>query len=308
MLVVQCEHRAGAGQPGLDLVGDQQRTRLVAEPAGLGEVAVRRHHDPGLALDRLHQDGGGALGDRPRQGLGVAVRHGDEAGRVGAVVRAGRVVGGERHQRGGAAVEVVRGHHDLRPVRGHALHPVGPLACHLQCGLHRLGAGVHRQHHLGTGELGQLAAEQPQLVVVERPGRQCHPAELFGRGADQLGMPVAEVQRRIPGQQVQMVPSLHIGHPRTLRLGDHHRQRVVVVRAEALVEVDEVGGAAVEVGQRRHAFSLEPRARRFHPSTVADTVRSLRLRRKLRRVRCASIRRVREDEPDDGTRKPDRVA
>ncbi len=254
VLVIEREHGAGAGQARLDLVGDQQCARVVADPAHPGQVAVRRHDHAGLALDRFHQHGGGALGHGGGQRLGVAVGHHDEPGRERPEVGPRRVVGGERYDRGGPPVEVRRGDHDLGPVLGHALDPVGPLAGHLHRRLDGLGAGVHRQHHLGARQLGQFPAERAELVVVERARRQRHPVELLPRGPHQLGVPVAEVQRRVPGQEVQVVPAVHIGDPRALSLGEHDGQRVVGVGAPALVEVDQVGGAAVEVGQRCHAF------------------------------------------------------
>src|SRR6516164_8458964 len=50
----------------------------------------------------------------------------------------------------------------------HPLDPVPPLARDLDRGLDRLGAGVHRQYHVHVGQLGQLGAERPELVLVER--------------------------------------------------------------------------------------------------------------------------------------------
>ena len=66
---------------------------------------------------------------------------------------------------------------------------------------------------LGAGQLGQLLAEQPELVVVERPAGQRHPAELLDRRRDQRRVPVAEVQRRVPGQEVQVpLPATSVTH------------------------------------------------------------------------------------------------
>ena len=52
-------------------------------------------------------------------------------------------------------------------------------------------------------------------------------------------MPVAEVERRVPGEHVQVPLAGHVGDPGTLGGGDHHRQRVVVVRAPPVVQVQE---------------------------------------------------------------------
>ena len=70
---------------------------------------------------------------------------------------------------------------------GDALDLVAPLAGHLDRGLHRLGAGVHRQHQVLAAERGQLVAELGELVVDERPAGQREPVELGVRGRDQPG-------------------------------------------------------------------------------------------------------------------------
>ena len=51
---------------------------------------------------------------------------------------------------------------------------------------------------------------------------------------------MAEVQGRIAGQEVEVPLAVDIGHPGPFGLGDHDRERVVVVRAPLLVEGDEV--------------------------------------------------------------------
>ena len=68
------EPGAGAADAGLHLVEPQQRAVLVGDLAGGREVAVGRDDDAGLALDRLEHDGGGLVGDRGGQRVGVAVR------------------------------------------------------------------------------------------------------------------------------------------------------------------------------------------------------------------------------------------
>ena len=171
--------------------------------------------------------------------LRVAVLHRDEPGCVGAVVGSGDRVVGERHDgRAGAAVEVAAGGDDLGAVLGHTLDPVRPFAGHLDRGFDRLGAGVHRQHHLGAGQLGEFRAERPKLVVVERSRGQRDLAQLPIAAAISAGWPVTEVQRRVAGEHVQVPLAGDVGDPGAVRRGDHHRQRVVVVRAPAVVEVE----------------------------------------------------------------------
>ena len=54
--VLEPEPAAGAPEPGLHLVDDEQRLALVAEPADRLEVAGRRGLHAAFALDRLEQD------------------------------------------------------------------------------------------------------------------------------------------------------------------------------------------------------------------------------------------------------------
>jgi hypothetical protein len=121
---------------------------------------------------------------------------------------------------------------------GHALDPVAPLAGELERGLDALGAGVHRQDHVLAGQLGQLGAQRAELVVVERAAGQRDPLQLLDRRGDDVGVAVAEVQRRVAGEAVEVAASVHVGDPGTLGLGDHDGQRVVGVRAVVVLEVE----------------------------------------------------------------------
>ena len=111
---------------------------------------------------------------------------------------------------------------------------VAPLARGLDRGLDRLGAGVHRQHHVLAGELGQPLREGAELVVVERPAGQGEAVQLRLGGLDEPRVPVPEVERRVRRQQVEVALALDVGDPGTLAVGDDDRERVVVVRAVAL--------------------------------------------------------------------------
>ena len=105
---------------------------------------------------------------------------------------------------------------DLGLAVRHALDLVAPLAGHLDRGLHRLGAGVHRQHQVLAAQLGQPVAEVGELVVHERAAGQREPVELGVRGGDQRRVPVAEVQRRVAGQAVQVAAAVDVGDPGAL--------------------------------------------------------------------------------------------
>ena len=89
-VVVGGEPGAHPAEPGDHLVEDQQRAVLVAQPAGLGEVAVDRREDAGGALHRLGDHGGeavGVLGHQHRQRLDVVARHLHHVGEQLAVAR-----------------------------------------------------------------------------------------------------------------------------------------------------------------------------------------------------------------------------
>jgi hypothetical protein len=49
--MIERKELPGASQSGLDLVGDQKRTRVVARRAGVRQVSRSRHQHSGLDLD-----------------------------------------------------------------------------------------------------------------------------------------------------------------------------------------------------------------------------------------------------------------
>jgi hypothetical protein len=58
LLVVDRQHRAGAAEAGLHLVGDHEHLVARAQLAHAAQVALVGHHDARLALDRLEHEGG----------------------------------------------------------------------------------------------------------------------------------------------------------------------------------------------------------------------------------------------------------
>ena len=90
--VVAGEGSAGAGQAGLNLIGDHQHVAGRAEFAHCRQIVVRRHDHPGLALDRLEQHRDGVLVDRVGQCVGVTERHRTKARRERAEAGARRLV------------------------------------------------------------------------------------------------------------------------------------------------------------------------------------------------------------------------
>ncbi len=96
VVVLAGQHLAGAAQPDLDLVGDQQDLLAAAERLGELEVAVRRHVDAVLALDRLDQKGDRVGRHRVDQRVHIAEGHELEAGGERPEMLAGRLVSLEK--------------------------------------------------------------------------------------------------------------------------------------------------------------------------------------------------------------------
>ena len=177
--------------------------------------------------------------------LDVAVLHAAEAGGERRVARGGDLVVGEAHDGRGAAVEVAL-HGDDGGLAGRdALDLVAPLAADLDGGLDGLGAGVHRQDHVLAGQPAQGLGEAAELVVEERAAGQRQPAQLLARDRDEALVGVAEVERRVAREAVEVALAVDVDDPGAVALGEHHGQRVVVVRGVAL------GGLDVGAGRSR---------------------------------------------------------
>ncbi len=78
--MIGSEQAAGAAEPGLDLVGDEEDVVARADLADPPQVPLGRDDHAALALDRLDDEGRGVRRDRGLERVGVAVRHEREAG------------------------------------------------------------------------------------------------------------------------------------------------------------------------------------------------------------------------------------
>ena len=199
------------------------------------EVAVRRHDDAGLALDRLEHDRGGLVGDRGGQRVGVAVRHeGDVAGQRLERLAVGRL-GGERERAHGAAVEAALGGDDV----GAAGAPG-----ELERGLVGLGAGVGEEHLAGPAgaeQREQLLGELDLRLAGEEVRDVAERLELVGDRLDQRRVGVAE---RVDGDAAEQVDVL------------------------LAVGVPDVGALAADERQLRRAEGVHQRRRRSGPASV----------------------------------------
>ncbi len=220
-----------------------------AELPRLLQIAGGRDHHPGLALDRLDQEGDGVGGDGRFQSGGVAIGNHLEARAEGTEPLARLRVGGEADDGQGAAMEVVCADDDLRLVLGDALDLIAPLAGHLEGAFHRLGAGVHRQGLVRPGEGAQLLVEGRELVVAEGAGGQAEAAGLLDQGLADLRVAVPLVHRRIGREAVEVAPALHVPDIDPLASGQDHVQGLVVPGPEAGLQVDQGGGIRRPLGR-----------------------------------------------------------
>ena len=113
---------------------------------------------------------------------------------------------------------------------------VTPLARRLDRGLDGLGARVHRQHPLRRADLGEALAELAEAVVAEGAAGEGQAIELLVCRRDQPRVAVAEVERRVGRQGVEVAAPLDVLDPRALAPGDDHGEGVVVVDAVLLLE------------------------------------------------------------------------
>jgi hypothetical protein len=158
-------------------------------------------------------------------------------------------------------MEVVGAGDDLGPAVADAFDAIAPGARGLDRRFHRLRAGVHRQAHVGAGELAQLLEERAELDVVERArGDRDLVGLLFERGHD-FGMAVALVHRRVARQEVEVTTALRIPHPDAGGSLDDHREGLVVAGAVTVHQLDQLLRAHVGILQPRGERSTERRAR-----------------------------------------------
>ena len=203
------------------------------------EVIGRRDDDARLALDGLEQDGDRVVGDGRLEGGRIPVGHGHETGRERREAVARLRVVREAHDRRRAAVEVAAHNDDLGRAVGHALHAVAPRASELDRRLDGFGARVHRQHAVDASEAREGLGERPEAVVVERPAREGDALELVAGGRQKIGMPVAEVHRRVGREAIEVPVAVHVGDPGALAALHDDGQGVVVVGESLVLDGDE---------------------------------------------------------------------
>ena len=147
--MIRCPPPTRATHAGLDLVEDEQRSGVIADLPGGGEVAVGGHDDAALALDGLEQHGRHALVDGGGQRLDVAERDQAELGHERLERRPEGLTASGRQGEAGVTVVAVHGRDDPVSTR----RPTGQLQGEVD-GL----AAARAEHRAGqvTGrDLGQ---------------------------------------------------------------------------------------------------------------------------------------------------------
>ena len=244
VVVIAREQLACAAEPRLDLVGHEQHVALLAEVGELAQPPIGRNQDARFGLDRLDEHGTGVRPDGATRGLDVTERDDAESRRerpeAALVVRVRREADDGRR----TPVEVVLEHDDLRLLGGNAFHVVAPAARGLDGRLDRLGARVHRQHHLHLAEVRELLAEHRELVVAEGARGERDLLRLLDERGKNARVRVPLIDGRVRAQAVEVALALDVPHPRALRALDDEIERMVVVCAPAVFEGDEGVGIA----------------------------------------------------------------
>ena len=192
-----------------------------------------------LALNGLDENRDRVVGDGRLESGRIPVGNRHEAGRERREpVARGRVVG-EAHDRRRAAVEVAAHDDDLGGALGHALHAVSPRARELDRRLDGFGSRVHGQHAVDPGQSRERFGERTEAVVVEGAARERDALELVAGGRQKIGMPVAEVHRRIGRKAVEVALAVHVGDPGALAPLHDDGQGGVVVGEPLVLDGDE---------------------------------------------------------------------
>ena len=239
--MVAGEHLAGTGDTRLHLVGDEEHVVRVAEVVAFLDIAIVRHIDAGLALDGFHDHGADLVAflvEDFLQRFRVVVRDFDEArGERTVVVVAVRIV---RHgdDGDGAAVEIAVTHNDQGLVLRNAFDHVTPAAGQFQGGLHRFGAGVHRQQLVVAEELGGEFLVRAEAVVIEGAGGQAQILGLVGEGLDDLRVAVTLVHGRISREKIEIAFAVDIPYEGTFAFGEDNGQWMIVMRTVAIFLID----------------------------------------------------------------------
>ncbi|MDT4855411.1 hypothetical protein FQZ97_897640 [compost metagenome] len=93
-----------------------------------------------------------------------------------------------------------------------------------------------------AGQAGQVFVERSHLVVAEGARGQRELLRLFGHGGQDGRVAVPLIDGRVCRQAVQVLAAVHVVEPHAAAAGDHHVQRMVIVRAQLVFHLVAVAG------------------------------------------------------------------
>ena len=250
------EHRAGASEARLDLVGDQYDAVAVGEAAQFAQERERRGHEAAFTEHGLDDERGNVPRGDARFEKFVERRERAVGIVAAACVREGRLIDlgserpevllvrmhltGQREREERAAVVAVRERDHGGAAR------CGPRDLHRV--LRRFGARREQQRLLrevaGCERVDALGHGHVALVHSDLEARVRERIELRANGGDDRRMAVAEVHDADAAREIDELAAIHIPEPRAFRARDEQRMRGGnPARDRAASPLEQVAGA-----------------------------------------------------------------
>ena len=200
--------------------------KIIASP----QITIAGHHDPGLTLDRFHQEAYyigifQGLG----QGIHLIIGYLYKSGRIRAEIGVGTRIGAHGDNRDRTSVEILATNHDLRTLRSDPFPTVSPTAAKLQSRLYRLGPRIHRQELIISEKLTGKFHVLTQYIRMKSTGYERKLLRLLHQGLHDLRMAMSLAQGRIARQEIKITFSFQVPHEHAFASSENDRQRMVVV-------------------------------------------------------------------------------
>ncbi len=115
-------------------------------------------------------------------------------------------------------MEIVRTNNHLCLIGRYAFHIVGPPAAELNGGFNSFSSRIHGEYFVIAKAFGDGLLKGPQLCVVK--GTRCQRKRLclLHEGADNSGMAVSLIDRRIGTQEIKVLLALDVPNANPLAL------------------------------------------------------------------------------------------
>ncbi len=107
-------------------------------------------------------------------------------------------------------MEIVRTNNHLCLIGRYAFHIVGPPAAELNGGFYGFRTRIHGEHFIVAKALSDGLFKGPQLRIVEGTRCQRKGLCLLHEGADNSGMAVSLIDRRIGTQEIKVLLALDV--------------------------------------------------------------------------------------------------